>query len=61
MNPIDSEDVPTVRNVLTPFTIDLSGASFQGLTEVTFRIYGYTPSGGQSVEFSDLVLNGKVQ
>jgi hypothetical protein len=60
-NPIDMQDVPTVRNVQTPTTVDLSGASFQGLTEVTFRIYGYTPSSGQSVEFSDIILNGKVQ
>jgi hypothetical protein len=60
-NPIDSQDVPTVRNVLTTTTVDLSGASFQGLTAVTFRIYAYTPSGGQSVEFSNVTLNGKVQ
>jgi hypothetical protein len=60
-NPIDSEDVPTARPNLTTFMIDLSGASFQGLSEVTFRIYAYTPSGGQSVEFSNLTLNGTVQ
>jgi hypothetical protein len=60
-NPIDSEDVPTQRNVQTTFTIDLSGAAYQGLSEVTFRIYAYTPSGGQSVEFSNLTLNGTVQ
>jgi hypothetical protein len=60
-NPIDSEDVPSVRPDLTTFTIDLSGPSYQGLAEVTFRIYAYTPSGGQSVEFSNLTLNGTVQ
>jgi hypothetical protein len=56
-----SEDVPTVRPDLTTFTIDLTGPSFQGLSEVTFQIYAYTPSGGQSVEFSNLTLNGTVQ
>ena len=60
-NPIDSQDVPTQRNTLTPTTVDLSGASFQGLHAVTFRMYAYTPSGGQSVEFSNVTLNGKVQ
>jgi hypothetical protein len=58
---IDQQDVPTVRNELTPFTIDLSSdCRFQGLTEVTFRIYSYSPGAGQSVEYSNVTLNGLV-
>ncbi len=59
-NFIDNQDVPTVRNVLTDFTVDLSGASFQGLTEITFRMYSYAPHTGQSVEYHNLSLNGTV-
>jgi hypothetical protein len=58
---VDQQDVPTVRNVLTHFSIDLSGAQYQGLSTVTFRIYTYTPGGGRSVEYSNVTINGKVQ
>ena len=60
-NPIDSQDVPTVRNQLTSFTVDLSDAKYQGLTTVTIRIYAYAPDTGLSVEFSNVTLNGTVQ
>lgn len=60
-NVIDTQDVPTVRNELTHFTVDLSGPSYQNLTTVTFRIYSYVPGGGRSVEYSNVTLNGKVQ
>ncbi len=58
---LDQEDVPTVRNVQSDIIIDLSGAAFQGLPDITVRIYSYTPSTGQSVEYSSLSLNGFVQ
>jgi hypothetical protein len=58
---IDASDVPTQRPDLTPFTIDLSGDEFQALDAVTFRIYTYVPSGGQSVEYVDVTLNGSVK
>ena len=60
-NYIDTQDVPTVRNVLTSFSVDLSDASFQKLTEVTFRIYTYVPGSGQSIEYDNITLNGTVQ
>ena len=59
-NIIDTQDVPTQRNELTSFTVDLTDASFQGLSEITFRMYSYTPSTGQSVEYHNLSLNGTV-
>jgi hypothetical protein len=58
--PIDQQDVPTQRPTLTHFAIDLSGAQYQGLSEVTFRIYSYTPGGGRSVEYSNVILYGTV-
>jgi hypothetical protein len=57
---IDSEEVPSQRPDLTIFTVDLSGPDFQGLPEVTFRIYTFVPAGGQSVEYVDVTLNGIV-
>ena len=54
-------DVPTVRPILTPFTVDLSGAQFQGLTNpVEFRMYLSTPATGQSLEFDNVTVNGTV-
>ncbi len=55
------QDVPTVRPVYTPVSVDLSGALFQNLaTKLTFRIYCYSPTGGQTVDFDDISLNGGV-
>jgi hypothetical protein len=58
---LDQEDVPTVRNVQTPYAIDLSGSAFQNLPDITIRVYSYTPSTGQSVEYNMLSLNGFTQ
>lgn len=54
--------IPTVQPTLTPFSIDLSGISFQGITSaLTFRIYGFTPSAPLvGVFYDDLTLNGTV-
>jgi hypothetical protein len=58
---IDSQAVPTQRPDLTLFTVDLSGDEFQALDAVTFRIYSFVPSGGQSVEYVDVTLHGSVE
>ena len=47
----------TQNPTFTTQTIDLSGASFQGLTSVSFDVYGYVNNGG-SLRFSDFVVNG---
>src|SRR5262249_37848197 len=60
-NIIDTQDVPNARPELMNFKVDLSGASYQGLREVTIRIYSYVAGGGRSVEYSNVTLNGKVQ
>jgi hypothetical protein len=44
----------------TPYSIDLSAASFQGLTNVEFRIYAFSDGTGASVDFDNLTLNGTV-
>jgi hypothetical protein len=60
-NAIAFMDVPTVRPILTAFTVDLSGAPFQGLTgPVEFRMYLSTPGTGQSLEFDNVTVNGTV-
>jgi hypothetical protein len=58
---IDDELVPTVRPNLTHFSVDLSGSKFQGLTEITLRIYIYVPGSGQSLEFDNITIKGTVQ
>jgi hypothetical protein len=60
-NPIDTQEVPSQRPDLTTFTVDLSDPSFYGLIDVTFQIYTFVPLGGQSVEYVDVTLNGKVE
>jgi hypothetical protein len=60
-NAIAFADVPTVRPQLTPFTVDMSGAPFQGLTApLEFRMYLSTPATGQSLEFDTVTVNGTV-
>ena len=50
--------VPTVRPDFTAFTVNLSGAQFNDLSAVTFRLYDFVPGGGQSIEFDNVTLNG---
>lgn len=47
----------TQTPTFTTQTVDLSGASFQGLTSISFDVYGYVNNGG-SLQFSDFVVNG---
>jgi PEP-CTERM motif len=58
---VGQSDVTTQRTTWSPFSVDLSGASFQGLTNtLTFRIYNYAQGMGQSVEFDNITVNGTV-
>jgi hypothetical protein len=57
---IDSQPVPSQRPDLVTFIVDLSNDVFQGVQAMTFRIYSFVPSGGQSVEYVDVTLNGDV-
>lgn len=54
--------IPTIQPAFTPFSIDLTGAAYQGLASpVTFRIYGYAPSApGVGIFYDNLTLNGEV-
>ena len=58
-NNIATSDIGTVKPTWTDFTVDLSGASYQNITSaVTFRIYVYTPTSNQSVNFDEVTVNG---
>jgi hypothetical protein len=57
---LDSQEVPSVRNTLTRFTVDLSDSSFQNLPDATFRIYTYVPATDESLDYRNLTLNGTV-
>ncbi|MEC5129680.1 autotransporter-associated beta strand repeat-containing protein [Verrucomicrobiales bacterium BCK34] len=64
-NVIDSSEpghVPAQRPDMTPFSVDLTGADFQGIAgAVTFRIYVYSPNAGNTVEFDNFNLEGAVR
>ncbi|MDB6130948.1 MAG: endonuclease/exonuclease/phosphatase [Verrucomicrobiales bacterium] len=51
-------DFNTARPTYTAVTVDLSGAAYQNLSTITFRIYVYSPGAGSSVDFDDFVVNG---
>lgn len=55
---IATADLTTVRADLRLYIIDLSDPAYTNLSEITFRIYSYVPSGGQSVEYADVTVNG---
>ena len=55
---VATADMTTVRPDLKLYTVDLSQPAYTDLTEVTFRIYSYVPSGGSSVEYVDVTVNG---
>ena len=60
---VTNADLTTVRTDPTfdTLSINLSGASFQGLIGTfKLRFYAYSPGGGSSVEFDDIALNGSV-
>ena len=61
--PLLSTDVAGLRPTLTPYTVDLTGAAFQGLpvgTPVSFRFYVYSPNAGATLEFDNVSLTGTV-
>jgi hypothetical protein len=55
---IATADMTTVRADLKLYIVDLSDPAYTNLTQITFRIYSYVPSGGQSVEYADVTVNG---
>jgi hypothetical protein len=40
-------------------TVDLTPAQFQGLTSITFRVFGYVKNSG-TLDFSDFAVNGSL-
>ena len=62
-NIVDTQEIMAQRPDFAKFTIDLSGATYQGLSTVSFRIFVYipAPSAGKSIDFNDVTINGEVQ
>ena len=52
--------VGTQRPTFTAASVDLSGAAYQDLDAITFRVRVYAPDPGQSVDFDNVNLNGDV-
>lgn len=42
------------------FSVDLSGGAYQGLADITLRMYAYAPTADFAVNFADVELNGSV-
>jgi hypothetical protein len=57
---LSTADVGTVRPAYTPISIPLTGGTFQDLPSITFRVYSYSPAGGSSVDYDNIVVNGTV-
>lgn len=57
---LDTADLLTARPTYTPVSLNLSSPGFQNLNTITFRIYSYSPGGGSSVDYDDIVVNGAV-
>jgi hypothetical protein len=57
---LETADLLTTRvpsNEWTAVSIDLTGASFQGVTDpITFRIYVYAPQEGNLIDWDDLTI-----
>jgi autotransporter-associated beta strand protein len=58
---LGTADVPTARPTFTPVVIDLTGSPFQNLTTITFKIFGYTPATGSSMDYDNIVINGAAE
>jgi hypothetical protein len=56
-----SGTIATQRPTFTNFAVDLSGAQFQGLTGITFRIFTYSGAVGSTVEYDNIAVVGAVQ
>ena len=57
---IATEDVTSTDPTYTSKSLDLSGASYQGLSSITLRIYEYAQAKDTKLFFDDLTLTGTV-
>ncbi|HEX2748779.1 MAG TPA: autotransporter-associated beta strand repeat-containing protein [Verrucomicrobiales bacterium] len=55
---LGTADLLTARPTFTSISIDLSGAAYQGLSAITFKIFGYSPATGSSVDYDNFTVNG---
>ncbi|MHA3770910.1 beta strand repeat-containing protein [Verrucomicrobiota bacterium sgz303538] len=55
---ISTANVTTVRPNFTPVSVDLSGATYQNLSSITFKLFSYSAAAGSSVEYDNITVNG---
>ncbi|RYD76867.1 MAG: hypothetical protein EOP84_16330, partial [Verrucomicrobiaceae bacterium] len=55
---VSTADAPTARPNLTNVVVDLSGAAYQDLSTITFKMFSYSPGGGSSVDYDNITVNG---
>ena len=53
-------DISSLRPTITHYSTDLTGASFQGIHKISFRLFTYSPSVGSTVEYDNIAVNGMV-
>src|SRR5215207_5671587 len=58
---LGTADFNTVRPTFTDVSINLAAPAYQDLTNITFRIYSYSPGTGSSVEYDNIIVNGTLQ
>lgn len=57
---VNDENALRPNDDFTPRSINLTGAKFQGISSVTFRVFPLTPQQGNSIEIGDIVVTGDV-
>ncbi|MEM6394071.1 MAG: PEP-CTERM sorting domain-containing protein [Planctomycetota bacterium] len=57
---VDIDDESFLRANPRENVVDLSGAKYQGITSIEFRVYSLTDLSGRTVEFDDFLLTGDV-
>jgi hypothetical protein len=55
---VTNEAVTVTRDTPLARSIDLSGAEYQGIQSITFRYYPLADADGNSIEFTNMELNG---
>lgn len=53
-------DTTSLRSAPLATSVDLTGAAYQGISNVTFRFYAMSDSAGRTIGFDAMTLNGSV-
>ncbi len=55
---ISTAEATTARPSVSDANVDLSGASYQGLSGITFKMFSYSPAAHASMDYDNIVVNG---